>query len=130
MRSAAEQDPRIVITGLVPDVLPFLVAATVMAIPLFEAGGTRLKILEGFAAKVPAVTTKNGAEGIDLDNGTQVLLAESAEEFVAAIKRIRTEELVAEHLAINGLELVTRAYSWDASSQNIIQAVAAVDLGE
>ena len=101
-----------------------------MAIPLFEGGETGLKIMEGFAAKVPAVATKNGAEGIDVENETHVLLAESAEEFVAAIKRIWTEELVAEYLATDGLELVTRAYSWDTSSQNIIQAVAALELGK
>ena len=36
----------------------------------------------------------------------------------------------AERLTANGLELVTRAYSWDASSRRIMRAVAALDLGE
>jgi glycosyltransferase involved in cell wall biosynthesis len=130
MKSAAEQDPRIVVTGPVPDLLPFLAAATVMAVPLWQGGGTRLKILEGFAANVPVVTTKKGAEGIEVENGTHVLLAESAEEFVAAIARIWTEERLAEHLATHGLELLTRAYSWDESSRRILQAAAALDLGE
>jgi glycosyltransferase involved in cell wall biosynthesis len=130
MKAAAEQDPRIVVTGLVPDLLPFFAAATVMAVPLWQGGGTRLKILEGFAANVPVVTTKKGAEGIEVENGTHVLLAESAEEFVAAIVRIWTEERLAEHLATHGLELLTRAYSWDESSRRIMQAVAALDLGE
>lgn len=130
MKAAAQQDPRNVVTGVVPDVLPFLAAATVMAVPLWQGGGTRLKILEGFAANVPVVTTKKGAEGLEVENGTHVLLAESAEEFVAAVKRIWTEERLAEHLAANGLELVTRAYSWDASSRRIMQATAALDPGE
>jgi glycosyltransferase involved in cell wall biosynthesis len=130
MKGAAAQDPRIVVTGVVPDVLPFLAAATVMAVPLWQGGGTRLKILEGFAANVPVVTTKKGAEGLEVENGTHVLLADSAEEFVAAVKRIWTEERLAEHLAANALELVTRAYSWDASSRRIMQAVAALDPGE
>ena len=57
MNAAAERDARIVVTGLVPDVVPFFAVGTVMAVPLFLGGGTRLKILEGFAAKVPVVTT-------------------------------------------------------------------------
>jgi polysaccharide biosynthesis protein PslH len=130
MKAAAERDSRIVVTGLVPDVVPFLALGTVMAVPLFQGGGTRLKILEGFAAKVAVVTTQKGVEGIGVENGRQILLAESVEEFVGAIKRIWTEEGLAEHLATNGLELVTHAYSWEASSRRIRQAVTALELGE
>ena len=130
MKAAAERDRRIVVTGLVSDILPFLAAATVMAVPLRQGGGTRLKILEAFATNVPVVSTKKGAEGLEVEDRTHVLLAESAEEFVAAIVRIWTEERLAEHLATHGLELLTRAYSWDESSRRILQAVAALDLGE
>ena len=128
MKAAAAQNPHIVVTGTVPDVLPFLAAATAMAVPLRQGGGTRLKILEGFAASVPVVTTIKGAEGLEVENGTHLLFAETAAEFVAALDRIWTEEHVAEELAANGLKLVTRAYSWNASARCIKQAVAALDM--
>ena len=79
---------------------------------------------------MPIVRTRKGVEGIGVENRTHVLLAESAEEFAGAIKRIRTEECLAEHLATHGLELVTHAYSREASSRRIMQAVMALELGE
>ena len=130
MKAAAEQDRRIVVTGLVPDILPFLAAATAMAVPLRQGGGTRLKILEGFAANVPVVSTKKGAEGLEVEDRTHILFAESADEFVAALKQIWTEECLARHLMANGLDLVRRAYSWEVSRRRIMQAIATLHLEE
>ena len=128
MMTAAERDPRIVVTGAVPDMLPFFAAATAMAVPLWQGGGTRLKILEGLASNVPIISTRKGAEGLEVEDGTHLLFAENAQEFVAAIKRIWTDEHLAKHLTINGLNLLTRAYSWDVSSQRIMQAIVALKM--
>jgi glycosyltransferase involved in cell wall biosynthesis len=112
----------------VPDVVPFLAAATVMAVPLRQGGGTRLKILEGFAANVPVVSTRKGAEGLEVEDGTHLLFAETAGEFVDAIRLIWTEARLAKSLAANGFDLVTRAYSWDVSSRRIAQAVDTLEV--
>jgi glycosyltransferase involved in cell wall biosynthesis len=127
MMAAAERESRIVVTGGVPDMLPFFAAATAMAVPLWQGGGTRLKILEGFAANVPVISTKKGAEGLEVEDGTHLLFAENAGEFIAAIKRIWTDEPLAKNLAAHGLALLTRAYSWDVSGRRIMQAIAVLD---
>ena len=129
MMDAAKGDQRIVVTGVVPDVLPFFAAASVMVVPVLQGGGTRLKILEGFAANVPVVSTHKGAEGLAVEERTHLLFAEDVREFVDAVKQIWTEEGPAKHLAANGLDLVTHAYSWNVSSRRIIQAIAALDGG-
>jgi glycosyltransferase involved in cell wall biosynthesis len=127
MMAAAEREPRIVVTGGVPDMLPFFAAATAMAVPLWQGGGTRLKILEGFAANVPVISTKKGAEGLEVEDGTHLLFAENTAEFIAAINRVWTDERLAKNLAAHGLALLTRAYSWDVSGRRIMQAIAALD---
>src|SRR5262249_3505888 len=64
VRELAER-PGIEVIGNVPDVRPYLRQASVMAVPLDAGGGTRLKILEAFAAGLPVVSTAVGAEGIE-----------------------------------------------------------------
>jgi glycosyltransferase involved in cell wall biosynthesis len=127
MVAAAEREPRIVVTGVVPDMLPFFGAATVMAVPLWQGGGTRLKILEGLASNVPIVSTRKGAEGLEVENGTQLLFAENAGEFIAEIKRIWTDESLVKNLVTHGMALMTRAYSWDVSDRRIRDAIAVLN---
>jgi len=123
MIEVAKSEPRIVVTGVVPDMLPYLGAASVMAVPVFQGGGTRLKILEGFASKLPVVSTAKGAEGVDVKDGVHLLFAESGEEFVDAIRRVWTDGFLAKKLSANGLDLVKQNYSWDVITRRISRAI-------
>jgi glycosyltransferase involved in cell wall biosynthesis len=123
MIDAARKDGRIMVIGVVSDMLPYFAAATVMAVPLFKGGGTRLKILEAFASNLPVVSTAKGAEGLKVKDGTHLLIAETAEEFVTAVKRLWTDEGLAGYLASKGLELVEKNYSWKVIGQRIGNAV-------
>lgn len=119
MMAAARRDSRIVVTGQVPDVRSYLIDVSVMVVPLFQGGGTRFKILEAFASNLPVVSTAKGAEGLDVKNGTHLLIAESGEEFVSAVQRAWTDESMAKHLTANGLRLVKRLYSREAAGMRI-----------
>ena len=59
----AERDSRIRVTGTVDDIRPYLWESAVSIVPLRIGGGTRLKIYEAMAAKIPVVSTSIGAEG-------------------------------------------------------------------
>jgi glycosyltransferase involved in cell wall biosynthesis len=123
MITAAEGEPRIVITGAFSDVRPYLAAASTMVVPLFQGGGTRFKILEAFAANLPVVSTSKGAEGLAVQDGTHLLIAETAGEFVDAVQRLWTDERLGKHLEANGLELVKQSYSFPVIGQRIAKAV-------
>src|SRR5262249_15243250 len=123
MIEAAQRDARIVVTGEVPDMRPYLAAAACMIVPLFQGGGTRFKILEAFAAAVPVISTAKGAEGLAVENGKHLLLAETADEFVEAVQRLWTDGHLAKQLAANGLQLVKQSYSFPVISQQIGDAV-------
>jgi glycosyltransferase involved in cell wall biosynthesis len=96
---------------------------------VFQGGGTRLKILEAFAANVPVISTAKGAEGLAVKDGTHCLIAENADEFVDAAQKMWTDQRLATQLAANGLELVKQFYSWEVSSQRITQAIHELGLG-
>ncbi|MEO8084722.1 MAG: glycosyltransferase [Ardenticatenales bacterium] len=126
MRDAAARDARIVVTGLVDDVRPHLAEATVMAVPLFQGGGTHLKVLEAFAASVPVVSTRKGAEGLTARSATHLLLAETADEFAAAILRLWRDPVLAAYLAGEARALVSERFSWTSVAAPLRRAIAAL----
>lgn len=73
------------ITGRVESVLPHLEQAAVFVVPLRIGGGTRLKIYEAMAAGKAVVSTTVGAEGLDVHDGQDILLADTDEAFSAAV---------------------------------------------
>ena len=76
---------RVVVTGSVADVRPYLAEAGAVPMPLFDGSGTRLKALEAFATGVPVVSTAKGLEGLSVTAGQHYLRAEDPGEFVDAL---------------------------------------------
>lgn len=127
LAAAAASDPRIVVTGAVRDVRPFLAGATAMAVPLLHGSGTRYKILEAFAAGLPVISTAKGAEGLDARDRTHLLLAETADEFVTAAVALSREPDLARCLTGNARAWVAERFSWDAAAARIRQAVTVLE---
>jgi glycosyltransferase involved in cell wall biosynthesis len=89
VRELAADD--IEVTGRVDDVAPWLLRSFATAMPLRVGSGTRLKVLEAAAARVPIVATRLASEGLPFVDGTHLLHAETAKEFVDALVRLRRE---------------------------------------
>lgn len=84
--------PAVTLTGQVADIVDELARADVIVIPLRYGSGTRVKILEAFAHRVPVVSTTIGAEGLDLDPGTHLLVADTADGIAAACAQLLEDE--------------------------------------
>ena len=112
----AFQGPRVEVTGKVEDLRPHLSSAAVTVVPLRVGGGTRFKILEAMAMGRPVVSTSLGAEGISAQPGTDILLADDAQGFAAAVGRVLDEAVLGGQLGARGRALVQRQYSWEAAS--------------
>ena len=78
VRRYTEGDPRIEVTGPVDDAVSELARSRVAVVPLLTGSGTRLKILEAWAAGLPVVSTSVGAEGLPVRDGETVLIADGA----------------------------------------------------
>ncbi|HPQ13780.1 MAG TPA: glycosyltransferase family 4 protein [Bryobacteraceae bacterium] len=81
-------DPRIEVTGPVADAVEALATARVVVAPLLAGSGTRVKILEAWAAGRAVVSTSLGAEGLPVRSGEHLLLADSPEAFAEAVSRL------------------------------------------
>lgn len=108
-------------TGRVEDVRPFARSAQVFVVPLRIGGGTRLKILEALAMQLPLVSTRVGAEGLELAHGEHLLLADTPEEFAAAVLELGRDRQRAESLARRGRERVLERYDWSAVSAPLVR---------
>lgn len=104
--------PGVTIEGEVPDTRPYYHRHLVMVAPIRAGSGTRLKILEAFAAGTAVVSTALGAEGIDARHGTHLEIADSAVGFARAIERLLSDSRRCLRLAEAASELVREQYDW------------------
>lgn len=112
----ARRDPLIRVTGTVEDVRPYLFGGRVSIVPLRVGGGTRLKIYEAMAAGIPVVSTRVGAEGLDVADGETLYLADTPQEFAERCLRLLEDEREAQRIAGAARELVSSHYSWEAAA--------------
>lgn len=102
------------VTGTVADLRPYYREAVASIVPLRMGGGTRLKILEAMAARVPVISTKLGAEGLDVEEGRELLFADAdrPEEWASKLERLACvpEEYAA--MTARARDLVRARYDW------------------
>jgi len=98
----------------VPDVRPFLAKSSVMAVPLRVGGGSRLKILEALATALPVVSTRVGAEGLELKAGVDLDIVEDPESMATALITALNHPVEARAKAENARKHVLERYDWDS----------------
>ena len=115
----AEGLPHVRIVGWVPSVIPYLQAARTTAVPLRYGAGTKRKVVQALMVGTPTVTTTVGAEGLGVEDRREVLIADDAEPFAAAIERLAARLRAWRRLARRGRKQVlgfTDARPWRHAS--------------
>lgn len=110
---ARSPDPDIIFMGPVESVAPWLLAADLAVVPLTKGGGTRMKVLDYFAARLPVVSTSKGVEGIPVRDGEEFVLADEPEHFAGAVARLLAHPEEARAVAARGRTFVERL-DWGA----------------
>ena len=116
--------PGVEVTGSVPDVGPYWQDAHLLAVPLQAGGGTRLKILEAFAAGVPVVSTPMGCEVI-VGADERHLLVVPRHQFTEGILSVLSDRAMAESLARAARALAREVFDWSIVGRNAVVAVEA-----
>jgi glycosyltransferase involved in cell wall biosynthesis len=112
-------DSRIEVIGEVDNAVGELARARAAVVPLLAGSGTRLKILEAWAAGVPVVSTSLGAEGLPACDGEHLLLADSAPAFAAAVSRLLACRDLRRCLGSAGRLLMEKEFTWEAAWKNL-----------
>ncbi len=121
-----DRPPAVSVVGRVPDIEPELARADIAVVPLRIGSGTRLKILESFAHRIPVVSTTVGADGLDVEDGVHLLLADRPEEFARACRRLIEDRALARRLVDAAEHLYLERYEWSAAQSTIQQVVGDV----
>jgi glycosyltransferase involved in cell wall biosynthesis len=108
-------DPRIEVAGPVVDAVCELARSRVAVVPLLTGSGTRLKILEAWAAGLPVVSTTVGAEGLPVRDGENALLADGAEAFAGAVTRLLTCKELRRSIGSAGRLLLEKEFTWETA---------------
>jgi glycosyltransferase involved in cell wall biosynthesis len=123
-RGRSQRDSRIHVTGTVDDVRPYLWGSAVSIVPLRIGGGTRLKIYEAMAAKIPVVSTSVGAEGLDVCDGENIAIADSPEAFAERCLALLSDGEARRKQCQAAWEMVSACYSWEVISRKFEQLLA------
>jgi glycosyltransferase involved in cell wall biosynthesis len=118
--------PGVVVTGSVPDVRPYMARSWVMAVPLRLGGGTRLKIVESMAAGLPVVSTTVGAQGLEVSDGVEIMLADAPEVFVGKCIQLLQDAPLREQMAARGRSMAEEKYSWRRMGERFAEFCYAV----
>jgi glycosyltransferase involved in cell wall biosynthesis len=112
VKALADGGTGIQVTGYVPDPQPYLERAGAHIVPLFSAGGMRVKIVDGWRKGLPVISTTIGAEGIRYRDGDNILIADDPDSFAAMVVRVLQDGELNQRLRLNGRRWVEEQYNW------------------
>lgn len=111
--------PGVQVVGTVPDIRPYVAQAAVVVVPLRAGGGTRIKILEAMAMDKVVVSTTLGAEGLEVEDGRHIILANAPSDFAEAIVGFLRDPGRRAAMGAEARRLVAEKYSWDIQAERL-----------
>jgi len=126
----ARRGARVHVTGEVASIVPYLRQSVAALVPLRWESGTRFKILEAFACQTPVVSTTLGAEGLAVEHGRHLLLADDPDAFSSAILSLLDDPALRERLIGPAYELVRAEYDLSSAERQINAILARLGMRE
>ena len=126
IQALAEADPGIEVTGRVEDIRPYIAKGAVYVVPLRVGGGTRLKIFEAMAMGKAVVSTAIGAEGLPVNSGADIVLADQPNHFADAVCRLLGSPEERKLIGDAARRLVEEKYSWGAVARHVESVLGAI----
>jgi glycosyltransferase involved in cell wall biosynthesis len=114
------------LVGWVPSVLPYLQNARIAVVPLRFGAGTKTKLIQSLTVGTPSVSTTVGIEGLDLEHGEHVLVADNPVDFAKSIEHLLENRETWQRLAIQGRSHITGVHGREAVYNSFMRVLAEV----
>jgi glycosyltransferase involved in cell wall biosynthesis len=108
------------VTGYVDDIAPWLAEAACYVAPLLTGGGTRLKILDAWAAGQAVVSTSIGCEGLDARDGENILIRDDPAQFAAAVCQVVEDSSLRRSVGSAARATAEALYDWDVVARTLV----------
>lgn len=112
-----EKSTGIRIVGMVPDVRPYIQRASLVLNYLESGGGIALKVLEAMAMRRPVLSNSLGVEGIKIQHGTNIYIADGVQEYATAAVSLLKDRGLRNKLSLQGYALAHQKYAWNVIAQ-------------
>ena len=119
IRNLVAGDPRIELTGFVEDAIAALASAQVAVVPVLSGSGTRVKIVEAWAAATPVVSTTVGAQGLIINNGEDLVVVDDPREFATKVSQLLDSPEERRRIGAQGRRLYEQRYTWRAAWESL-----------
>ncbi|HYR89033.1 MAG TPA: glycosyltransferase family 4 protein [Terriglobia bacterium] len=117
-------DGNVSFPGYVPDTrVLYHTPNTIVAAPLFSGRGQRVKLLEAFSMACPVITSSLGASGFPIMDGREALIADTADAFAAALRRLLSSEELRRDLGNNARKMIMRDFTWERIGEDLLKCV-------
>jgi len=121
VRALGEGRQDVVVSGTVQDVRPWIEEGAVYVVPLRIGGGTRLKIYEAMALERPVVSTAVGMEGLPLEVGREISVADDPAGFAARVCDLLDDPDAGRAMARRAAERVRGEFGWESVSERFVE---------
>jgi glycosyltransferase involved in cell wall biosynthesis len=111
--------PHVTFTGTVKTIADFLATSDIAIAPLLQGSGTRLKILEYLSCGLPVVSTSIGAEGLDVEDGINILIEDDMDKFADKIIDLLMDKKLRRKLGMAARKLVVKKYDWQSIGKRL-----------
>lgn len=118
---ALQSDPRITVTGTVPDIRPYLAKATIAVAPIVYSAGVQNKILEAMACATPVVTTDQVVSALKANPGEHFLACRSAGEFADCLNDLLNSQERRRRIGQAGRQYVEQNHDWAKITRRLIE---------
>ena len=122
----AQNEPRVKVTGYVPDIRPYLHEASLAVAPLLYGAGIQNKVLEAMACGTPVVANSQAVSAISPIPGEDILVEDTTAGLAEAIIKLLNDPALGAEIGRNGRRYVTTFHDWN----NIAANLEAIYLGE
>ena len=110
---ALTENPRVTVTGMVPDVRPYLKKATVAVVPLVYGTGIQNKVLEAMACATPVVSTPHAMSALQAVAGQDVILANEPHDFAEQVIKLLDDPICQQRIGQAGHQYVVKYHRWE-----------------
>lgn len=114
------KDPNVQVAGAVPSANDFMLDHDIMMVPLLSGSGIRIKIVEAMALGKVVVTTSVGAQGLDVENGKHLFIADTPEEFLAVIDKCIATPDICSIIGENARDFISVYHNNDLITEKIL----------
>ena len=96
--------------GELENVVDYYASGAIFVVPLFSGSGMRIKIVEAMSAGKVVITTTLGTEGIATENGKNIFVADSPEDFIACMEKLASDKCLCGEVSANARKFVAENY--------------------